>query len=126
MVDAMPVESLIDAPIEAVDAFQLLICLKVATDRTSRPPLEISMDPISLKDKVVSMAPLFESSGVIDFSSLVLEKRNVRDIVISFLTVLELARLRFIEIIQTEAFGPIQLRRIRALRELNVGLLDQF
>jgi hypothetical protein len=34
--------------------------------------------------------------------------------------------LKFIEIIQAEQLGPIQVRKVKELRELNVGLLDQY
>lgn len=124
--DLMPVESLLDAPIEAVDQFQLLLCLKISLDRTQRKPLQISTDPTSIKEKVTLLTELMQSEEVIDFKRLLPELPKVVDVVVSFLAVLELARLKFIEIIQLETFGPIQIRTVREMRELNVGLLDQY
>jgi segregation and condensation protein A len=47
----MAVESLMDAPIDPIDTFQLLLCLKAALNRTTRPPLQISTDPTSIKER---------------------------------------------------------------------------
>ncbi len=124
--DLMPVESLVDAPIENIDQFQLLMCLKIALDRTYRKPLQISTDPTSIKEKVTQLTEIMEKQELVDFKTLLPEHAKVVDVVVSFLAVLELARLKFIEIIQTENFGPIQLRNVRSMRELNVGLLDQY
>lgn len=124
--DLMPVESLMDAPIEQVDQFQLLLCLKIALDRTYRKPLQISTDPTSIKEKVTMLTELMQSEEIIEFRRLLPEDPKIVDVVVSFLAVLELARLKFIEIIQTETYGPIQIRSVREMRELNVGLLDQY
>lgn len=122
----MPVESLMSAPVEAVDQFQLLLCLKISLDRTYRKPLQISTDPTSIKEKVTMLTELMETEEVIEFTRLLPDRPQIFDVVVSFLAVLELAKLKFLEIIQTETFGPIQVRNVRKLRELNVGLLDQY
>jgi len=126
--DIMPVESLMDAPIETVDPFQLLLCLKIANDRTQRPPMQISVDPTSIKEKVTQVQELLEQEEVIRFDQLIPPKaeRHVRDVIVAFLALLELAKLKFIEILQAEQLGPIQVRRVKELRDLNVGLLDQY
>jgi|688.fasta_scaffold91561_3 segregation and condensation protein A len=126
--DIMPVESLMDAPLESVDPFQLLLCLKIANDRTVRPPMQISVDPTSIKEKVTQVQELLEQEEVVRFEQLLpaKEDRHVRDVIVAFLALLELAKLKFIEIIQAEQLGPIQVRKVKELRELNVGLLDQY
>jgi len=124
----MPVESLIDAPIDPVDPFQLLVCLKIATNRTTRPALQISTDPVSIRDKVVQVGQFLAQHEVISFTDLVPQQgeRKILDVVVAFLAVLELARLKFIEIIQHENFGHIQIRGVRDLNDLNVGMLDSY
>lgn len=126
--DIMPVESLMDAPLEPVDPFQLLLCLKIANDRTQKPPMQISVDPTSIKEKVTQVQELLEQEEVVRFEQLLpaKEERHVRDVIVAFLALLELAKLKFIEIIQAEQLGPIQVRKVKELRELNVGLLDQY
>lgn len=124
----MPVESLLDAPVDPVDPFQLLVCLKIATNRTIRPALTITTDPVSIRDKVVQVGQFLAKNEVIQFSELVpaKEERKILDVVVAFLAVLELARLKFIEIIQHENFGPIQIRGVKDLNYLNVGMLDSY
>jgi len=122
----MPTESLLTAPLEAIDTFQLLVCLKVALDRTNRKPLIITSDPISLKQKVLSLADLMRDRDMLEFVALLPQYPVKNDIIVSFLTILELAKLRFLEIIQHEPLGPIQLRAVRSFAELDAALLDQY
>lgn len=124
--NVIPVESLLDAPIESVDAYQLLLNLKVALNRTTRPPLQIAVDATSLKEKVGLVTQLFSEREVIEFNSLLPTVHRTIDIVVSFMAILELAKLKFVEIIQTETYGPIQVRNVKPLNELNYALLDQF
>jgi segregation and condensation protein A len=124
--DLIPVESLLDAPIEQVDNFQLLLCLKSALDRTHRKPIQIEVDSISLKEKVLMVREQFERSDIVQFWSLVPPVHKRSDIVVSFMAILELAKLKFVEIIQTENFGPIQIRSVQSLSNLNLALLEQF
>lgn len=126
--DIMPVESLIDAPIDAVDPYQLLLCLKIATDRTTKPPMQIAVDPTSIKEKVSLIGHLLETQDVVQFESLLPEPdiRHIRDVIVAFLAILELAKLKYIEILQAENLGQIQIRSVRDVRDLNVGMLDQY
>lgn len=122
----MPVESLLDAPIASVDPFQLLVCLKSSLDRTHRVPIKIEIDTTSLKEKVIAVGNMLDSSEVIEFSHVAPRGSRVFEIIMSFMAVLELARMKYVEILQTENFGPIQIRRVRSVRDLNLDLLDQF
>lgn len=122
----MPVESLMDVPIEPVETFQLLLCLKVALNRTTRPPLQISMDPTSIRDKVTELSALLDAEPIIDFRKFMPAEPQVRDVILAFLAMLELARLKFVEILQHEAFGPIQIRTVKPLRDLHPGMLNQY
>ncbi|MBY0372299.1 segregation/condensation protein A [bacterium] len=126
LADVIPVESLIDAPIEQADPLALLKGLKACIDRTERPPIKIETDTVSIKDKVVLLRDLLLAAEVIEFSRLLPAELLTHDVIVSFLAVLELAKLKFVEIIQTENFGPMQVRAQRSMEELNYGLLDQY
>jgi segregation and condensation protein A len=126
LADVIPVESLLDAPIDSVDPFQLLKCLKFATDRTHRPPMEITTDTVSIKEKVTQLRSLLLQSEIVEFLLLLPPEKITHEVIVSFLAVLELAKLKFIDIIQTENFGPMQIRAQRSMEELNFGLLDQY
>ncbi len=122
----VPVESLINVPIDPVDAFQLLKCLKIATDRTTRPPIVISGDTVSIKEKVTQLRELLLKAEIVDFAALLPAELLTHEIIVSFLAVLELAKLKFVDIIQTENFGPMQVRAQRSMEELNFAMLDQY
>jgi segregation and condensation protein A len=122
----IPVESLLDAPLEPVDTFQMLVCLKIALDRTERPPMQIEVDSTSLRDKVAQVGELLESVQMLDFKILLPDIPKKPDIIVSFLAILELARLKYLEILQSETFGPIQLCRVHSVKDLNMGLLQQY
>jgi segregation and condensation protein A len=125
--DMIPVESLLDAPLEPIDTFQLLVCLKSATTRTTRVPIEIAIDTTSLKEKVTQIGVLLDQNPIIDFTSLLPAAYKPFDVVISFMATLELAKLKYVEIIQNETFGPIQIRGVQGITSnLNMALLDQF
>jgi segregation and condensation protein A len=124
--DILPVESLLDGPIEQVDTYQLLLCLRVSLDRTERPPLNITTDPVSLREKVELARDLLAAQQIIDFAMLLPEICKPPDVIVSFMAILEMAKLKFVEIIQLETFGKIQIREVRSLRELNESMLDQY
>ncbi len=124
--DIIPPEAVLDGPVETVGTFELLLCLKVATDRTTRKPLQISVDTTSIRDRVVAVVPLIEGGNVVSFDSLLPRDRSRKEIILTFLAVLELARLKFIEITQLDMLGPIFIRAVRPLNDLNVGMLEHF
>ena len=51
--DIMPAEALLDGPVAPIDSFEMLMALKIATDRTTRTPIEIFSDITSIREKVV-------------------------------------------------------------------------
>lgn len=122
----IPVESLLEAPLDTIETFQLLIQFKNAIDRTERPPLQIETDPISIREKVQFIGNYFQDQEILDFANLISESPKRVEVVVSFLAILELARLKFVEIIQTQIFGPIQLKKIQEIEGLNMALLEQF
>lgn len=124
--EIMPPEAILNGPVEAVGTYELLLGLKIAMDRTHRKPIQISIDATSIRDRVISVVPLIEGGNPVEFSRLLPEEKKRKDIIITFLAILELVRLKYIEITQFESLGPIYLRAIRPLSELNMELLEQF
>lgn len=126
LAEILPQESLLDSPMEPIEPFSLLKNFKVATDRTRRPPMEITTDPVSIKEKVSALTTMLQTSEIVEFVRLLPVHARVADVIVSFLAVLELAKLKFIEILQTENFGPIQVRGRRSTEDLNFKMLDQY
>lgn len=114
------------APVEPIDTYQLLLALKAATDRTTRTPFQVTQEADSLSDRVAVMSTLLSQRELISLAELVPDRRKRRELIVTFLAMLELARLKFVQILQTDTFGPIEIRAIRSLNDLDMGLLDQF
>ena len=126
LADILPAESLLESPLESIDPFNLLKAFKAATDRTRKPPMEIATDPVSIKDKVVTITQFLKLDSILEFFRLLPPKVVKQEIILSFLAVLELAKLKFVDIVTTENFGPIRIRAKRSLEDLNMGMLDQY
>ena len=124
--DILPPEAELNGPVEPVGAYELILCLKVALDRSERKPIQITLDTLNLRERVAAMIPMINSGGVVSFESLLPSTRNRRDIILTFLAVLELARLKFVEITQHDILGPIYLRSVRSFEDLNMATLEQF
>jgi segregation and condensation protein A len=125
--ETVPVETLLDAPLESIDTYEMLVCFRIALDRTTKKPIEIHTDPTSIKEKVAAVSTVLIARDSFEFTQLVPSVQPTKfEVICAFLAILELAKLKFIEILQAEAFGPIQVRRVRKLEDLDLGLLDQY
>lgn len=124
--DLMPKESLLEAEVDPIDTFKLLLGLKNCLDRTEKPPVVVQRDETSLKEKVGEITEALTLREVVEWRQFVPKAPKPFDVIVAFLSILELAKLKFIGIVQHENFGPIQLRRKRDLKELSVNLLDQY
>ena len=92
--------------------FDLLDALKEVLDRTPEAhSLEISLEELSVKDKMNFILEEIEKEDSILFISLFQRDRTRMAIVVTFLALLELVRLRLIKTLQIESFGPIRLIR---------------
>jgi segregation and condensation protein A len=124
--EILPQESLLDSPLEPIEPFSLLKAFKSANDRTRKPPMNIETDPVSIKDKVIIITDLLKTQEILEFIRLLPVESLKHDVIVTFLAMLELAKLKFVDILQTENFGPIQIRGRRSLDDLNMGMLDQY
>ncbi len=73
---------------------------------------KVEREPIRLADRVDSMVELLERDGRASFQRLVEGASTRLEVIVSFLAVLELIKVRFIEARQPDAFGDIELVRI--------------
>lgn len=91
--------------IDLLDAFKRVL--------TSVPARfhEITGEGISITDRINQILEKLSSSGSITFDSLFEEDRTKADVIITFLALLELARIRAIKIMQVEEFGTIRIMK---------------
>jgi segregation and condensation protein A len=87
--------------------------------------IEIARDEVTLGQKLTEVRQLIETESSFSVTELFGRSRSRRELVITFLAVLELTRLRFIRIVQPEAFGAVMAeRRERSEEEHDADTLD--
>lgn len=102
----VPPESI---PVQA-DLFELVRIYKQLIERVSpRIGIEITPERISVKDRMTEIIDYLEEKGTVTFSELVAMKGERSEIVITFLAVLEMARLSLVRISQNAITGGIRL-----------------
>lgn len=88
-----------------VDAMNLM--LQRFKEREGPDTREIVEDQWSVSDKIQLLYERITRQGEAEFESLFEDARNQQEIIVTFLAMLEMAKLRYIQIIQPELFGPI-------------------
>src|SRR5512145_315003 len=92
-----------------VSLFDLLAALKRVIDQMPKTDhVEIQAERLSVAQRIAEVLERMADGREMTFEELFLESREVGDVVITFLAVLELVRLRLIRIWQVEAYGAIR------------------
>ncbi len=93
-----------------VTLFDLLEAMKkVLQDASPEEFQEITLEHLSVKDKIVHIMDRLWERESVAFTELFTAGTPRVEIVVTFLAILELLRLRMIKIFQSEPFGPIRL-----------------
>lgn len=87
---------------------------------------EVETDRVSVTERIYQILDIFkvaEGDNIL-FESIFAESRTRRDLILNFLAILEMARLKMLAIYQMDLFGPIRLRRTLDMSEaVDAGLL---
>jgi segregation and condensation protein A len=70
---------------------------------------EISVDQLNIKDKILQIMERVWESESLAFTELYTASTSRREIIVTFLALLELLRLRMIRVYQGETFGTIRI-----------------
>jgi len=96
-----------------VSLFDLAQYFKEAMDRMPViTAYELRREPISLDDKKHFILKSFDGDGTLTFSRLLSSCKDKQEIIITFLSVLDLMRLLEIVIYQNNLFGDIEIHRL--------------
>ncbi|MGQ9693152.1 MAG: segregation and condensation protein A [Thermodesulfobacteriota bacterium] len=99
-----------DVVIGELTLFDLIEALKKVLQRVSPEEFqEISLDNFSLKEKIQQIMELIWKENSISFTQLFPPEASKGEIILSFLALLELLRLRLVKAYQAEAFGSIRI-----------------
>lgn len=96
---------------EPVSIFDLIQAVSVILKRFNERDdvREIQADPYTVSEKMASLRILIQEKGRFRFSELFAEARSRSEVVVTFLAMLELTRLRHLQVIQSEDFGEIEV-----------------
>lgn len=80
----------------------------------------VRRDRVSIKEKLKSLVSVLQEGERTQFSKLVDVKKGIDEIVITFISLLELARLKKLSIYQREGAGEIYVEVLESLRDFDV------
>jgi segregation and condensation protein A len=115
-----------ETPLEDLNLFDLVDALKAVFDRhPTKQMLEIIPDNLTVRDRMNAILEALEGQESVTFSSLFESTSHRMVIIVTFLALLELIRLRTARVFQAENFGPILVSRtfslVPDLTELDEG-----
>ena len=123
-VDRKAVENSILTPI---DLQQLTVVMMDLLRREKRKYTVVKRDRISIKEKLIVLKNTLRVGTTTEFDSLLDKNQTgVIDKVITFISLLELARLKRLEIFQNEALGTIYVEVKEDLQSFDVDTADGF
>jgi segregation and condensation protein A len=103
-----------DFPLE-VSMFDLLAALRRVIDQMPKTQqVVLEPDHLSVAQRIAEVLEMMAAGGEMRFEELVRGAREVGEVVVTFLAVLELVRLRLVRIWQAEAYGEIRVAAVPA------------
>jgi segregation and condensation protein A len=95
-------------PFRELSVFDLLSALRRVLDRLPKDVFhEVALEKITVREKMTYLLERLHAQGQILFESLFSDARSRMEVVVTFLAMLELVKMRAIRIFQEAAQGPI-------------------
>lgn len=117
---------LFDSLLAPSDAQKLTSTMMDVLYRESRKYQVVKRDRLSIKEKLLNLQQILQFGETFLFKDLVNWEKGLDDIVITFISLLELARLKKIEVTQENEQGSIEVSVIAPLGDLNVEEANGF
>jgi segregation and condensation protein A len=91
--------------------FELLTALRRVLERLPKDNVhEVTLDRITVREKMTLLLDTLRAQGQVLFEALFTEAKTRMDVVVTFLAMLELVKVRAIRIFQDELSGPIVIQ----------------
>lgn len=102
-------------PLPHVELQDLLFAFKeVLTRADMYSHHHIQLEALSVRERMSTVLDRVRTGGFVEFTSLFNREEGRLGVVVSFLAVLELIKESLIELVQTEAFGPIHIKAVES------------
>jgi segregation and condensation protein A len=106
-----------------VSIFELLTALKRVLDRLPKDIVhEVMLEKITVREKMTLLLDQLRTQGKILFESLFSEITTRMEVVVTFLAMLELVKVRAVRIFQEEATGPIHIEAAAGIENASAVL----
>jgi segregation and condensation protein A len=103
-----------DFPLD-VSMFDLLAALRRVIEQMPKTDqVQIEPERLSVAQRIAEVLERLAGGAELPFEELFLESREVGDVVVTFLALLELVRLRLVRVWQVEAYGAIRVAAVPA------------
>jgi len=104
-------------PVEEVGVFDLITAFQKVLERINKTEdlKEIFEDKHTVGDKIQMLTTLFSSRERVLFFDLFREAGSRTEVVVTFLALLEMVRLKRLKVVQSEMFGEIEIYRAGVL-----------
>jgi segregation and condensation protein A len=90
---------------------ELLIVFKEALDRSTMfAHHHVRREPLSVRERMSAILVTLQTERYVDFQRLFDPREGRMGVTVTFLAILELIKETLIDVVQTEAFGPIHIR----------------
>ena len=101
-----------------VPVFELLTALKRVLDRLPKDVVhEVMLDKVTVREKMTLLLDILRKQGRLLFESLFSSVETRMEVVVTFLAMLELVKVRAIRIFQEESTGPIEIEAATGIDE---------
>jgi segregation and condensation protein A len=121
-----PVEEIPASGFRELSVFELLTALKRVLERLPKDVVhEVLLDKITVREKMTLLLDHLRTQGRILFETLFAEVKSRMEVVVTFLAMLELVKVRAIRIFQEEATGPIQIEAAAGIEDAPAVLAIQ-
>jgi segregation and condensation protein A len=111
--NAPPAEEVEPPGFREVSVFELLTALRRVMERLPKDAVhEVTLEKITVREKMTLLLDILRAKGPTLFESLFAEVKTRMEVVVTFLAMLELVKVRAIRIFQEEMSGPIQIEAL--------------
>ena len=110
--ESPPLQPVRDVLSDEVQVFDLLDALQEVLARTDAQSfLDVTPDTVTVQDRLNGIIERLEETPVMTFAALFDGAANRVMVIVSFLALLELVRMKLVRIYQGDVFGPIRMTR---------------
>jgi segregation and condensation protein A len=94
---------------------ELLIAFREVLDRSTMfAHLHVQREPLSVRERMSNILVTLQKERYVDFQRLFDPREGRMGVTVTFLAILELIKETLVDVVQTEAFGPIHIRAAQA------------